>query len=335
MNGVSPSLSNRRPTIIDIAHDTGLSKSLVSLALSGRPGVGEDSRRRILEAADRLGYQRNTWASSLVRGSTQLIGVIATDIASAYNADVITGIEDATGDTGYSVLLAHGRRDEKILGERVRQMLQLGVDGLIIISSRVPDDVVRAAAEKRPVVIVGRPNSVPDEVDLIRNDDEAGGRLAVRHLQEMGHQRIGFVATSGRAAIRAREAAYRELAAAPWIVRRDPGRQRDLTVEVMDRLQEPDAPTALFAATDGAASRIVGAVLDAGLRIPEDLAVVGYNNSELATALRPTLTSIDQPRHQMGTLALSLLFERLGGRTEQRIHIMEPTLRVRGTTVAG
>lgn len=328
-------VSHRRPTIIDIAHDTGLSKSLVSLALSGRPGVGEVSRRRILEAADRLGYQRNTWASSLVKGRTQLVGVIATDIASAYNADVITGIEDATDGTGYSVLLAHGRRDGKILGDRVRQMLQLGVDGLIIVSSRVPADVVSSAAAERPVVIVGRPDTVPDEVDLIRNDDKVGGRLAVRHLQDLGHARIGFVATSDRAAIRAREGAYRELVGTPWVLRRDPKRRRDLAADVMTRLRADgaDAPTALFIATDGAASRVVGAALDAGLRIPQDLAVVGYNNSELATALRPTLTSVDQPRHQMGTLALSLLLERLQGRAEQRIHIMEPTLRIRGTTV--
>ncbi|WIM67826.1 LacI family DNA-binding transcriptional regulator [Corynebacterium breve] len=329
-------MSKKKPTIIDIAHATGLSKSLVSRALAGKAGVGEESRTRILETADRLGYKRNTWATSLVKGSSHMIGVIATDIASTYRLEVITGVEDAAAEAGYTALLAHGRRDPEVLAERLAQMHSLGVDGVVVVSSRMPSGPLSAVARSTPIVIVGRPAEAPVGVDLIHNDDETGGALATQHLIDIGHTRIGFVASSQRAAIRAREQAWRDTLAAAglsddFLLRRQ--NEEDLAQRTMNELVlSDDPPTALVASTDGLAAAIVGAAQDRGLVVPDDLAVVGYNNSSLSTQLRPQLTTVDQPRHEMGKLAVEMILERLAGRTTDRVTVAEPRLVVRDSS---
>lgn len=329
-----------RPTIVDIARVAGVSKSLVSLALAGKPGVSDASRDRILWVADELGYVSNTWARSLVRGRTQLIGVVATDVGSSYNTDVVTGIEDEVADSGYGVLLSHGRRDPAQLSRGIERMLQLGVDGLIVVSSRVPRAQLDAAARKRPVIVVGRPDDTGDLVDVVHNDDELGGRLAVDHLATGGRTRIGFVETSARAAVRARGLAYDRAMAdlgtdyrwrAVGSARHDPDFARGVVDGLLGEARSR-RPEALFVATDETAVAILGAALDAGLDVPGDLALVGYNNSALAAAIRPTLSSVDQPRNRMGRLAVTLLHERLSGRVRPRVEVMTPHLVVRASS---
>lgn len=323
-----------RPTIIDVARTAGVSKSLVSLALSNKSGVSEASRTKIFEAADQIGYTSNPWARSLVRGRTRLIGVVATDIASAYNSDVVVGIEDEAAVEEYEVLVTHGRRDPDHLTRGVQRMLQLGVDGLIVVSSRVPRAVLDAAARRRPVVVVGRPTDTGKLVDVIHNDDELGGALAVEHLHAEGHRRIGFIATSNQAAVRARGMAYEHTMQRlgleyRWQMPAEFPKDPHFAQRVFDMIATTpsgDAPTALFVSTDGTAVRLLGEALDRGLRVPQGMALVGYNNSTLASAVRPALTSVDQPRNSMGKLAMSYLLERIEGRTEQRTEIMTPRL---------
>lgn len=329
-----------RPTIVDVARVAGVSKSLVSLALANKSGVSEASRTKILQAAEQIGYTSNTWARSLVRGRTRLIGVVATDIASAYNSDVVVGIEDEATDEDYEVILTHGRRDPDHLTRGVERMLHLGVDGLIVVSSRVPPDVLNAAARRRPVVVVGRPSEKTELVDVIHNNDERGGALAIEHLHAQGHRNIGFIATSTQAAVRARGTAYETTMHRlgleyRWQVSAGTKKSPDFAQWVfdeIDKLKPAEAPTALFVSTDGTAVRLLGAAVDRGMRIPEDIAIVGYNNSTLASAVRPALTSVDQPRNSMGKLAMQYLMERIEGRTEQRIEIMAPRLVLRSSS---
>ena len=327
-----------RPTIIDVAAAAGVSKSLVSLALSNKPGVSAASRQKIEAAAAKIGYTSNTWARSLVRGRTRLIGVVTTDVSSSYNADVVVGIEDEATAEDYEVLLTHGRRDPAHLTRGVERMLQLGVDGLIVVSSRVPQDVLDAAARRRPVVVVGRPDAAGEHVDVIHNDDELGGALAVKHLYASGHRRIGFIATSTQAAVRARGAAYTTAMRDHglnyhWLRSAADHRDPDFAQEMITELTDsPDAPSALFVSTDGTAVRLLGAALDHKMRVPQDLALVGYNNSTLAAAVRPALTSVNHPRNAMGKLAMQYLLERLNGRTEQRRAVMRPELVLRASS---
>ncbi len=332
-----------RPTIIDVARAAGVSKSLVSLALSGKSGVSDASQQKIFQAAADLGYTSNVWARSLVRGRTRLIGVVTTDIASAYNSDVVIGLEDAAAMDNYEVLLAHGRRDPDHLMRGMQRMLELGVDGLVVISSQVPQTVLDDAARRRPVVVVGRPSAAGDLVDVIHNDDERGGTLAVEHLIDAGHRQIGFVATSSRAAVQARREAYERVMQQAgidyrWIVSAADQSRKHFPYRMITAFTSACAtmiqslPTALFVAIDRIAVDIMGAAWDASLRVPEDIALVGYNNSRLSASVRPGLTSVNQPRNAMGRLAMQFLTERFEGRTQPRREIIAPELVVRSSS---
>lgn len=327
-----------RPTIIDIAHAAGVSKSLVSLALRGEAGVGEGTRTRILHAADEMGYRSNVWARNLVRGSTGLVGVLITDIANTYHTDVAVGIEQAAEELGHDVLIAHGRRSSQRLGTQLERLLALGVEALAVVSSWVAPAELESAASRTPLVVVGRlPVAVPG-VDTINNDDADGARAAVEHLVELGHDRIAHLSMSSRPAAMERRRSYA-------VVMRELGLDRFVRVvhAVHDKAGLPallrgteradgTGPSAVFASNDPGALTVMEGALDLGLSVPDGLSVVGYDNSSLATLVRPRLTSVDQPRALMGHLAMELLAERLGGRTVERHEVLAPSLIVRAST---
>lgn len=316
----------RRPTIVDVARAAGVSKSLVSAALRGERGVSAASRSRILAAADELGYRSNGWAQRLVSGRSSLVGVLLTDLRNAYQTDIVNGIEDAAAAAGFDVVLSHGRRDRELLRERLAGLTALGVDAVIAVTGHLDADDLAALADRVPIVVVGRPASVPDAAGWIRNDDETGARLAVAHLQERGHDRIAYVHGSSRPASIARRDAYRALV--------DEAREYDVHDDGIARLLDAVAaggPTAAFAANDRIAAQIVAEAIDRGIRVPHDLAIVGYDNTELADLVRPGLTSVDQPRGEMGAAAMAQALGLLDGGQPER-EVASPTLVVRGSS---
>lgn len=316
----------RRPTIVDVARAAGVSKSLVSAALRGERGVSAASRSRILAAADELGYRSNGWAQRLVSGRSSLVGVLLTDLRNAYQTDIVNGIEDAAAAAGFDVVLSHGRRDRELLRERLAGLTALGVDAVIAVTGHLDADDLAALADRVPIVVVGRPASVPDAAGWIRNDDETGARLAVAHLQERGHDRIAYVHGSSRPASIARRDAYRALV--------DEAREYDVHDDGIARLLDAVAaggPTAAFAANDRIAAQIVAEAIDRGIRVPHDLAIVGYDNTELADLVRPGLTSVDQPRGEMGAAAMAQALGLLDGGVPER-EVVSPTLVVRGSS---
>lgn len=326
---------------MDVAAAAGVSKSLVSLALRGDHGVSAATSARILDAAERLGYRSNTLARGLVQGRTMLLGVLLTDLANPYHTEVVSGVEEAAEERGFTVLLAHGRRDRSRLARRLDALLQLNVDGVVVVSSWLEPEVLEAAARRVPVVMVGRPEAPTPGVDTVANDDRAGAEAAVRHLAELGHERIAHLAGSGRPASRAREAGYRKtmrnLGLAAYAVVRGvgsgaavgagTGNRERAAAELLDA-----GPTAVFATNDLAALAVLDRAHETGRPAPGGVSVVGYDNTALAETVRPRLTSVDQPRLVMGRLATRLLLERLGGRTGDRHEVLIPNLVVRDST---
>ncbi|WP_110589579.1 LacI family DNA-binding transcriptional regulator [Microbacterium suaedae] len=316
--------SAHRPTILDVARAAGVSKSLVSAALRGERGVSTASRDRILAAADELDYRTNGWAQRLVSGRSDLIGVLLTDLRNAYQTEIVNGVEDAARSAGFDVILSHGRRDRDLLRTRLQGLIDLGVDAVIAVTGHLQADDLDAAAERVPLVVVGRPASVPDAAGWIRNDDEEGARLALTHLRERGHERIAFVHGSSRPASRARRDTYRSFVAHP--------REFDADAEGIPRLLDAaDEVSAVFAANDRLAAQIVADASDRRVRVPEDLAVVGYDNTELAELVRPGLTTIDQPRTRMGEDAAGQALAMLDGAPPARI-VAAPRLVVRSSS---
>ncbi|MDO5495928.1 MAG: LacI family DNA-binding transcriptional regulator [bacterium] len=302
-----------------MARAAGVSKSLVSLAIRDGAGVSPQTRERILEVADRLGYRSNQWAQSLVRGRSHLVGVLLTDLRNPYHTDVVVGVEDAAAEQEMEVLISHGRRDPALLAERVRSLLRLGVDGLVVVSAHTPPEALAEAVRTTPVVVIGRPASVPDGISQLCNDDAAGARLAVEHLVGLGHESIVYLQNSRSVAARARGEAYEVVM-----------RERGLAPRVIGDVEELGAASAVFASNDRGAVAMLGALHDSGLRVPEDVAVVGYDDTDLATIVRPQLTSVAQPRGEMGRRAMEILASDVVVR-----EMLQPELVVRESTTPG
>ncbi|WP_200807914.1 LacI family DNA-binding transcriptional regulator [Demequina sp. NBRC 110056] len=322
------------PTIVDVAHAAGVSKSLVSLAIRGDAGVSEATRERILAVAAALGYRSNTLARGLARGRTQVIGVVVSDLRNPYHADVVTGIETAAQASGFGTIIGHGQASPEILAQRLDQMLDLGVDGVIVASAMLPPEALDVVAERRPLVMVGRPFEQPRQVSVVRNHDERGAALAVEHLLSLGHERIVHLASSQRAAAQARRAAYGEAVTKAGLQATTLAVGEGGVAELVASLEGPAAPTACFAGNDRAAVALLHDALDAGIGVPDRLSIVGYDNAEVGRQVRPALTTVEQPREAMGREATRLLLDRIDGDGETVEVTLEPHLIVRGSTSA-
>ena len=321
----------RRPTIVDVAKEAGVSKSLVSLALRDGQGVGASTRRRIVEVAEQLGYRSNTWAASLARGRSHLIGIVVNDLHSGYHTDIVDGIEDAAASDGFAVVLSHGRRDPVIAAARLDSLGGMGVEAIVVVSGQIDRRDLERASRSRPVVVVGRPHEVPEGIGQVSNDDRLGARLAVHHLAALGHRRIAHVTSSRRPAAEERREAYLETMEQLGLAEHAEILEPDAAFA---RLSDPaGCPSAVFAANDRLARDLVGAAFDAGVDVPGALSVVGYDDTDLARALRPALTSVEQPRRDMGHRAFALVGSLLAG-DQVRHEVIEPRLVVRDSTTA-
>jgi DNA-binding LacI/PurR family transcriptional regulator len=326
---VPRSATRARPTLLDVAAAAGVSKSLVSLALRGDPGVSAATRERIVAVADRLGYRPSLSARALKQGRSMLLGAVISSLDNPYHTEIVASVEDAAEAAGLSVVLAHGSRGRGRLGDRVDQLLDLGVDGLVVVSSWVAEPVLVAAARRAPVVVVGRTAEPVAGIDSVNNDDERGAGLVVDHLRAQGHERIVHVNGSRRPAGLARRRGYEDAMRAAGLggEARVVGPEPAALAGLLD-----DGTTAVFARNDVEACDVLDHALDAGRSVPADLAVVGYDDTMLARRARPRLTSVQQQREVMGSRAVALLTERLGGRTDDVHEVLEPRLVVRASS---
>ncbi|MBE7323428.1 LacI family DNA-binding transcriptional regulator [Nocardioides sp. Y6] len=336
MTALSDPTASRRPTILDVARHAGTSKSAVSLALRDDPGVSAETRRRILAAAEEIGYRPHVLARAMRERRTMRLGVVLTSLDNPYHTEVVAAVEESAETAGFSVLLGHGNRASGQLAERINAMLDLRLDGIVVVSSWAEPAMVQAASLRAPVVMIGRSLEPVTGIDSVISDDEAGAALAVDHLVAGGHSRIVHVSSSTRPAGLARrrgyEAAMRRhgLAEHVRVLARTPS---DSSLGELDDLLAQGYDAA-FARNDVEASDVLDHAWDRGLAVPADLAVVGYDDSMLARRGRPRLTSVHQPRAAMGARAVALLIERLDGRTDDRHEVLPPHLVVRGSAPA-
>ncbi|AXK46277.1 LacI family DNA-binding transcriptional regulator [Brachybacterium saurashtrense] len=325
-----------RPTLAHVARAAGVSSAAASMALNDREGISRSTRDRVLAEARRLGYRRRS------RG-TGLLGVLPTDLGNPYHTDVISGIEQAAEGLGLGVVIAHGRRDGAHLERQLQRLLDLGVDGIVAVTTWLRPAVLEAAAHLVPVVVIGRMQDVVPGTDTVRNHDHDGAALAVRHLVEHGHRRLAHVTLSGRPGPALRRAGF--LAEAARLGLRDGaqviGPDEASATEGIEMLLravrrgDPAAPTAVFAANDIAAVTVLHRAADLGVAVPERLSVIGYDSSAVALTVRPHLTSVNQPRQEMGRLAARMLGERFAGRAHDAVSTVEPVLTLRDSTGPG
>ena len=332
------SRATSRPTIVDVAATAGVSKSVVSLVLRGSSNVSEEKRRLVLAASAELGYRPNGVARSLVQRRSNLFGILLSDLHNPFFAEVIAGVQAEAGATGYNTIMSGV--DHRALAERraLDTLLELRIDGLIIASPMLEISVIALASKEVPVVLVARRARI-GSVDSVSNDDATGAALVVQHLADLGHQRIAHIDGGGGAGAAERRKGYEramQRSGRNAFTRVIPGSDTDEGGrQGVAALFDGDAPrpTAIFVANDLAALGAMSALAKRGLRVPKDVSVVGYDNTALAAVSQINLTTVDQPRHDMGRTAVTLLLERLAGRRDTVRHVMmPPTLVVRGTT---
>lgn len=327
-----------RPTMEDVAARAGVSRALVSLVMNNSPKVSPARREAVLRAADELGYQPHVMARSLASRTSTVLGVMVNDLRNAFFADVVEGLDAAAQAAGFDLILNTGGRSPARESNALRSLLSFRPAGIILLSPVVPASAIEAAAEQCPVVLVSRTSRAP-KVDTVNDDGEAGSVLAVDHLVSLGHQRIAHLDGGGAAGAAPRrrgfQAAMRRHGLEPIVVRSehtDTAGEKAVR-ELLDTYSRAELPTALVAGNDFNAVGAISALEEAGLRVPEDVSVVGYDNTSLAALRHLSLTTVDQPRTEMGRLAFEALAERVRGeRSEPVRHLLHPSLVVRSTT---
>ncbi|MFL5734810.1 MAG: LacI family DNA-binding transcriptional regulator [Chloroflexia bacterium] len=309
-------------TLQELAKAAGVSASTVSRALTpGKHPVNEETRQKILTLAERLDYRPNLVARGLRTERTHTLGIVVDNIVSPFTPTIIRGIQDYLQEHHYFSLIINTDWDPDSESKAIRELLSRSIDGVILVESfmRGPHPVLDVT--RKPYVYVHRLSTRSDR-NSVMVDDVYGSHLAVEHLAGLGHRRIAYInGPQGWAASANRYTGYVE-ELSRWGLTHEPSLVEQGDWELQSgfaatrrflALEKP--PTAIFAANDLMALGAIYAVQEAGLRVPEDIAVVGYDNREIAGLVRPPITTISLPCYEMGQASAALLLRLLGAQS--------------------
>lgn len=329
-----------KTTIYDVAEKAGVSISTVSRVINNTGRISDKTRKKVLEVIEALEYQPSLVATALTGKRTGTIGLIIPDVANPFFAEIARRIEDQCREIGFSLLICNTENNPDTEEMYLDLLNQKSVDGIIIGTiSRNPYVIEEYLQEKLPVARIAYDQ--PDwRIDAVLVDYFLGGHQAVSHLVQLGHKKLAIMmGNRSHAGNKLCYEAFRQIIAEnrlalreEWLIETDStmedGRQKALEI-----LSSSDRPTAIFASCDSLAIGVYQAAKTIGLRIPEDLSVVGFNNTILAAVVDPPLTSIAQPIQEMGRQVVELLMREMEGEkaVKQRV-FLAPELIVRGST---
>jgi DNA-binding LacI/PurR family transcriptional regulator len=331
----------RRPTINDVARLSGVSKSTVSNVLRGTGSVSPATRTRVVEAVDRLGYRPNATARNLVMQRTNLIGVVVGDLANAFDAELVKRIEQRASAAGYTTLVCNTGGHAERESSRIEALLEQRVDGIALLDFTGDRAVLsQLLGERVPAAMV---SCWSEYADCVAVDDMVGVGLAVEHLVELGHRRIAHAvdplmeATTRRARAEAFERAMLRGGVPPrseWTVVCAPAEDGGGDADMLALLVADDAPTAIVAANDYTAIRLMELLEEAGHAVPGDVSLVGIDGIDVAGLSRIALTTVAQPKDELASQAVALLLGRIesGYDAPPQQHRLRPALIVRQST---
>jgi LacI family transcriptional regulator len=328
----------RTVTLADVARLAGVSVSTASKALNGRTHVRAETRARVLDAAEQLAFSPNTLARGLLAGRTGTVGLLTSDLEGRFSIPILMGAEDAFGAGRVNVFLCDARGDTIREQHHVQALLSRRVDGLIVVGSRTDPRPSLGRALPVPVVYTYAPSEDPEDLSIIC-DNVGAGRLAIEHLISCGRTRIahitgdpGYGASRERAegALAALEDAGLPLVGEVRFGAWSEGWGRAAATMLLD--QHPDVD-AIFCGSDQVARGVMDALRERGRAVPEDIAVMGFDNWEiLAGGARPPLTSVDMNLEEIGRAAARALFAALDGRPRVGTEALPCRVVLRGST---
>lgn len=326
-------------SIKDVARAAGVSHSTVSRALRASPLVNAATAEQIRQKAEELGYRASAVARSLVTRRSQTLGVIVTSIADPFNGEVVRAIEETAYRNGYSVLLANSQTDPDRIITIIRSFQERRVEGILVTASRVGALYVPLIAEtKVPIVLINNRQD-SDQVHSVTIDNEAAAREAAKYLIDFGHRRIGFIGDRlGSQSNLERFAGYQRALAEAGIVFRPEllvhgdGRPKAAAEAMTRLLAVPERPSAVLCYNDMSAMGALHTASQSKVRVPLDLSIIGFDDLFFARYLSPPLTTIRQPKRNMGKQATQLLFDLLAGKTVENTVAVKGELIVRSST---
>nr|BBH95970.1 ribose operon repressor RbsR [Thermogemmatispora argillosa] len=336
---------SREVSIADIARVAGVSHTTVSRALRDSPLISEETRKRIQQLALEMGYTPNAIAQSLQTRRTQTIGLAVTSIADPFLSEVVRGIEEVARSAGLSVFLSATHNDPEQEIAVIETFHRRRVDGILVASSRMTGAYKQRLDQIRvPTVLINsQAESQYELLHWVAVDDVLGARLAVEHLLALGHRAIGYVGTSSRPrSCRQRLEGYRAALADAGLAPRDEwvtimkaeeaSPQEDVLCgrRALQRLLDAKV-TAAFCQNDMMAIGLLMACYRRGIAVPRELSVAGFDDIEMANCIIPPLTTVRQPRIELGRLAMQVLLDLLHEQ-EGHNHVLAPTLVVREST---
>ena len=316
-----PNVGTPRPTILDVGRHVGVSATTVSLVLSGQDNkISPATRQRVLDAVNELGYRPNRAAQGLRSGRTQTLGFITDEIAvQPFSGPTVSGLHDVAWEQHSLLLMVNTTRNPSRIRAAVEDLIDRQVDGLVFAAIGTREISLPDLVRKVPTVLVNAFTS-EGELRAILPDEHAGGRAAVEHVLALGHERIAHLAGRENAwATKARLRGYVDGLLAAGLDPADhpvfSGNYRiDSGYELaMRAMAVKPRPTALLCGNDQMATGAYIALARLGLRVPEDVSVVGYDDEPLAADLRPALTTVRIPFYEMGRMAAQHTF---GGTVE-------------------
>ncbi|WP_328473263.1 LacI family DNA-binding transcriptional regulator [Actinoplanes sp. NBC_00393] len=313
-------MSGGRPTLTAIAREANVAVSTVSKVLNGHTDISPATRRTIERLLTERGYQRPRSARRAGR-RTDLIDLVINELDSVWGLSILTGVEEVVEEAGLSLVVSSVHNRQSLTRRWLESLLARGSEGAILVLSELTDQQ-RADLTRRdlPFVVVDGVSQPPPEIASIGATNFSGGYAATEHLIQLGHRRIGVIGGPEQLqCTRARIAGYRaalETAALPGdrqLVRYSNFQHDGGLHAAQALLALPDRPTAIFAGSDSQATGVYEAVRQAGLTIPGDVSVVGFDDLNFAQWTAPPLTTVRQPLHEMGVAAARTLLRLVNG----------------------
>ncbi|MFA5015498.1 MAG: LacI family DNA-binding transcriptional regulator [Actinomycetota bacterium] len=330
----------KKITIKEIAELAGVSRTTISRVLSGGKFVKKNTRDRVMEIIEEKDYKPSIIAQSLRTNRTRTIGLVLADIENPFYSRVAKGVIDAAEQKNYNVILCNSNNDINLEERDIRTLIERGADGLLLTTVELKKKTIENLRDKGfPFLLIDCKLDIPG-VSYVVNDDYYGAELATEYLIKLGHKNIFFLGNRKLLSLKERFRGFKDTLERHKINNTNnfvptefikTGGIYDIKGIIEYLLSRHEKITAIFSGNDYSAIKSIEAITDKGIKVPEDISVIGYDNIEISSMIKIPLTTIRQPKYLLGKLATEQLLEMLENRSNRELRriILRPELVMR------